>query len=63
MLRHFEGLELTEVAFASGLSLATVKRRLEAAQEKLVELVAADALLGAYLDAATHLPDAPGDGT
>jgi RNA polymerase sigma-70 factor (ECF subfamily) len=50
VLRHFEGFELTEVAALSGLSLATVKRRLEAASAKLLELVAKDALLGEYID-------------
>jgi RNA polymerase sigma-70 factor (ECF subfamily) len=35
MLRHVEGLELTEVAAACGCSLATVKRRIAAAEARI----------------------------
>jgi RNA polymerase sigma-70 factor (ECF subfamily) len=35
VLRRVEGLELTEIASRMGLSLATVKRRLSAAEERL----------------------------
>lgn len=38
LLYRVEGLELTEVASALDLSLATVKRRIAAAQEKLEEV-------------------------
>lgn len=37
VLRRVEGLELKEVAEATGLSLATVKRRLDAAEERLTK--------------------------
>jgi RNA polymerase sigma-70 factor (ECF subfamily) len=39
MLRYVEGLELTEVADACGCSLATIKRRIAAADEKIREHV------------------------
>ncbi len=48
VLRHFEELELTEVATATGLSLATVKRRLLGASQKLATLVAADKFLSEF---------------
>lgn len=38
-LRHFEGLELTEVAEAVGVSLSTAKRRIWRAEEAFNELV------------------------
>jgi RNA polymerase sigma-70 factor (ECF subfamily) len=37
-LRHLDGMELTEVATATGLSLATVKRRLARAEERFAKL-------------------------
>lgn len=47
-LRHFEGLELTEVAEATGLSLSTVKRRLARAQRTFETLTRADAEIAAW---------------
>lgn len=41
MLRHVEGLELVEVAAACGCSLATVKRRIAAAEAQMREHVRA----------------------
>ena len=37
-LRVLDGMELTSVASACGVSLATVKRRLKSAQRRFVEL-------------------------
>lgn len=48
-LRFFEGYELTEVAEAMGLSLATVKRSLAKAQEKVHARVSREPLLAKYL--------------
>lgn len=48
VLRHFEELELTEVATATGLSLATVKRRLVSASQGLASLVSADMYLSEF---------------
>jgi RNA polymerase sigma-70 factor (ECF subfamily) len=41
VLRHLEGLELTEVAEATGCSLATLKRRLSRAEARLGALLGA----------------------
>lgn len=48
VLRFMEGLELTEVAAALGLSLATTKRRLARVWAKVVLLVERDPLLAQY---------------
>ncbi len=50
VLRHIEGLELTEVAAAQGASLATIKRRLARIMERLLSMAARDPVLAAYLD-------------
>jgi RNA polymerase sigma-70 factor (ECF subfamily) len=50
VLRHLEGMELLEVAEATGLSLATVKRRLDHASTKLMALVSEDAILTTFVD-------------
>jgi RNA polymerase sigma-70 factor, ECF subfamily len=47
-LRYMEGLELTEVAAAMGLSLATTKRRLARVWNRVVLLVERDPLLVQY---------------
>src|SRR6185503_15154017 len=47
-LRYMEGLELTEVASAMGLSLATTKRRLARVWNRVVLLVERDPLLIQY---------------
>jgi RNA polymerase sigma-70 factor (ECF subfamily) len=49
VLRHFEGLELTEVAAAMDLSLATVKRRLSKVSFHVATLVKRDPWLCEYL--------------
>jgi RNA polymerase sigma-70 factor (ECF subfamily) len=46
VLRHVEGFELTEIAEALELSLATVKRKLLAAQEALAEVPAPTLMAG-----------------
>jgi RNA polymerase sigma-70 factor (ECF subfamily) len=48
-LRHIDGMELTAVAEACGVSLATIKRRLSRAQEKFVERAAAHGALHEWL--------------
>jgi RNA polymerase sigma-70 factor (ECF subfamily) len=48
VLRFMEGLELTEVAAAMGLSLATTKRRLARVWGKVILLVERDPVLAQY---------------
>ena len=48
-LRHFEGLELTEVAEAVGVSLSTAKRRIWAAEKTFNELAAREPEIRAWL--------------
>ena len=48
VLRHLEGYELTEVAEALGCSLATTKRALAKAQERVNAMVKRDPLLAPY---------------
>ena len=50
VLRRFEGLELTEIAARLDLSLATVKRDMEKAQDRLVRLIRADERLCTVLE-------------
>jgi RNA polymerase sigma-70 factor (ECF subfamily) len=63
-LRHLEGEKLEDIAAALGVSLATVKRRLERASGIVSRAVARDPALAAY--AQTARPDGqfsqPGDG-
>jgi RNA polymerase sigma-70 factor (ECF subfamily) len=47
-LRHMEGMKLEEIADALGISLATVKRRLERATRVVERCVGADPQLAAY---------------
>lgn len=49
VLRHVEGLELTEVAGALEVSLATVKRRLGKVSARVLAQVARDPILSDYL--------------
>jgi len=49
VLRFIEGMELTEVAVAMGLSLATAKRRLAHARARVDHHIAKDPGLSAYL--------------
>lgn len=49
VLRHIEGLELTEVAAALGTSLATTKRRLAKIMDRLLSMAERDPVLSAYL--------------
>jgi RNA polymerase sigma-70 factor (ECF subfamily) len=48
VLRHMEGYELTEVAEAIGCSLATTKRALTKAQDRVSAMVKRDPLLAPY---------------
>lgn len=50
VLRHVEGLELTETADALGVSLATAKRHLAKVTARVHALAARDPLLARYLD-------------
>lgn len=52
-LRHFEGLELTELAEAMHVSLSTAKRRVTRADASFHRRVAADAELSAWLSEGT----------
>lgn len=49
VLRHIEGLELTDVAASLGMSLATAKRRLAKTMERLLAMAARDPALSDYL--------------
>jgi RNA polymerase sigma-70 factor, ECF subfamily len=49
VLRHVEGLELTEVAAATGVSLATVKRWLPRIAARIQRQACADPLLARYV--------------
>lgn len=49
-LRHIEGLELTEVAKAMEVSLATVKRRLSSGQRRILGMAEQDIVLKAWLE-------------
>ncbi|XXY48485.1 sigma-70 family RNA polymerase sigma factor [Sorangium sp. So ce269] len=48
VLRHMEGMSLPEIAEATGVSLATVKRRLSRATERVSSEVEKDMSLAAY---------------
>ena len=50
VLRYVEEMELTEVAEVSGVSLATVKRRLSKAAARIIARARRDAILTEYLD-------------
>ena len=52
-LRYFEGMELTEVAQACGVSLATAKRHLSRAQERFSKHAAKSAALADWFGDAT----------
>lgn len=52
-LRYVEAMELTEVASAMGWSLASTKRHLARAKQRLWVLVEKDPVLAPYLEAAT----------
>lgn len=54
VLRYVEEMELTEVAAASGVSLATVKRRLNKAASRIVARAKRDAILTELLE--IHAP-------
>jgi RNA polymerase sigma-70 factor (ECF subfamily) len=49
VLRHIEGLELTQIAEALSISLATAKRRLSRVSSRVYAMVERDPLLAAYL--------------
>ena len=50
VLRHVEGLELTETADAMGVSLATAKRHLAKVTARVHAMAARDPILAGYLD-------------
>jgi RNA polymerase sigma-70 factor, ECF subfamily len=49
-LRRIEGLELSEIVEACGVSLATVKRRIARAEQTFTEMARADSVLSSRLD-------------
>ena len=57
-LRHFEGLQITELASAMDASLSSAKRRLARANARVQAAVSRDAAFSAYATAAS-LGDAP----
>jgi RNA polymerase sigma-70 factor (ECF subfamily) len=59
VLRYIEGLELTEVAVALGISLATTKRRLAKVTERILVAAERDPVLVAYVVAVTSTPPMP----
>jgi RNA polymerase sigma-70 factor, ECF subfamily len=58
VLRFIEGMSLTQVSEALGVSLSTTKRSLLRVRRRLLELVRRDALLADYV---TDVPDEPDD--
>lgn len=50
-LRFVDGMELTEVAAACGVSLATIKRRLAKAQQRFLAVAREEAALAEWLEA------------
>jgi RNA polymerase sigma-70 factor (ECF subfamily) len=61
VLRHIEGLELTEVASALDLSLATTKRHLAKVTARIRASAAKDPLLAAYVERVTPTPTEAAD--
>jgi RNA polymerase sigma-70 factor (ECF subfamily) len=55
-LRFIEELELTEAAETMGISLATVKRRLDRARERFLELARHDPILRWWMEEKDHGP-------
>jgi RNA polymerase sigma-70 factor (ECF subfamily) len=49
-LRHIDGMELTAVAAACGVSLATIKRRLSRAQQNFVRMASEHAVLAEWVE-------------
>ena len=60
VLRYLEGYELTEVAEALGCSLATTKRALAKAQERVNAMVKRDPLLAPYVREGSDREDGEG---
>jgi RNA polymerase sigma-70 factor (ECF subfamily) len=60
VLRYVEEMELTEVAEASGVSLATVKRRLSKAAARIIARARRDAILTEYLDEKSEVASSAG---
>jgi len=56
ILRYIEGLEQAEIAQAIGLSVSTVRRRLERITKRVTSLMNADPVLAEYLSRGTTLP-------
>jgi RNA polymerase sigma-70 factor (ECF subfamily) len=55
-LRHIDGMELTAVAEACGVSLATIKRRLKRAQRTFTTLAGQYAVLVEWLETGAAIP-------
>jgi RNA polymerase sigma-70 factor (ECF subfamily) len=55
-LRFVEGMELTEIAGACGVSLSTIKRRLKAAEADFTERARADEALATFFEEGTRWP-------
>ena len=56
ILRYIEGLEQAEIAQAIGLSVSTVRRRLDRITKRVTSLMTADPVLAEYLARGTTLP-------
>jgi RNA polymerase sigma-70 factor (ECF subfamily) len=61
VLRHVQGLELTEVAQALGCSLATAKRRISKANQRIAVHARGDRALEPFLDALGSVSASGGD--
>ncbi len=55
-MRYVEGRELTEIAEALGVSLATIKRRIAKAGELVFRMARRDEVLMGYLSRGLHVP-------
>ena len=56
-LRHIDGMELSEVAGACAVSLATIKRRIERADQRFLKLAKHHPLLAAWVEGSTRWQD------
>lgn len=59
VLRNLEDMSLPELAQATGVSLATVKRRLKVAGDHVAQRAASDALLASYLSSTVSSTSSP----
>lgn len=56
-LRHIDGMELSEVASACAVSLATIKRRIERADQRFLKLAKQHPLLAAWVEGSSRWQD------